>query len=141
MVLAQEQKRQIDARFRKASEFRLAAEDSYESKYWDTSASRAYYAMYHAAVALLMAHGHPEAQEWRSHETVINACIRVGTKRNKWLIGCVMQGEKDFASSFHELYNYREEADYKVNAVNQRKAKKSLDFVTNAQEVINRRLP
>ena len=126
---------------RKAGRFRSAAETAFDDKDYETCASRSYYAAFHAGTALLMAHGTPEAEQWRSHDTLINQCITLGTRRNKWLVALRLRGTGDFANSFRGLYNLRREADYDLAAVDRRRAKESLDFMIRFLEAVNERIP
>ena len=103
--------------------------------------SRCYYAAFHAGTALLMAHGKPEAEQWQSHDTLINQCITLGTRRNKWFVALRLRGAGDFANSFHRLYNLRREADYGLAAVDRRRAKEALVFVSEFLIAVNDRIP
>lgn len=126
---------------RKAGRFRVAAESAFEDQDYETCVSRCYYAAFHAAIAVLMAHGRPEAEQWESHDTVINQCITLGTKRNKWFVGLRLRGAKDFAQSFHRLYNLRLEADYRTAPIDRRRANEALHFVGEFLITVNERIP
>lgn len=126
---------------RKAGRFRAAAETAFEAQDYETCTSRCFYAAFHGATALLMANGRPEAEQWQSHETVINQCITLGTKRNKWLVTLRLRGAKDFANSIRGLYNLRLEADYGSTPVNRRRANRALTFMVDFLEAVNDRIP
>ena len=131
----------IDERMRKAGRFGGAAESAFELEDYETCASRCYYAAFHAATAILMARGRIEAEEWRSHDMVINECISLGTKRNKWFVGLRMRGSEDFPRSLHGLYNLRLEADYGSAPIERRRAKEALVFVGEFLIAVNDRIP
>jgi len=126
---------------RKAGRFRSAAEGALELEDYETCVSRCYYAAFHAATALLMAHGRPDAEGWRAHQTVIGECIRLGTRRNKWLVGVRMSGRKDFAASLRELYTLRLEADYSSGITDGRRAREAFDFAGEFLIAVNERVP
>jgi len=125
---------------RKAGRFRSAAESAFELEDYETCASRCYYAAFHAGTALLMAHGKPEADQW-THDMVMNQCITLGTRRNKWLVALRLKGAMDFANSFHRLYNLRLKADYGSAPIERRRAREALVFVTDFLIAVNDRIP
>lgn len=88
-----------------------------------------------------MAHGKPKAEEWRSHDTVINECITLGTKRNKWFVTLRMGRAKDFTGSVHGLYNLRLEADYGSASIDRRRANEALVFASGFLIAANERIP
>lgn len=139
--LPDEPQPRVDERMRKAGRFRSSAEGAFEDQDYETCASRSYYAAFHAATALLMAHGKPEAENWRSHNMVINECISLATKRNKWFVALRMGRAKDFASSFHRLYTSREEADYGSASIDRRRAREALRFMIELLVAVNERIP
>jgi len=131
----------IDARMRKAGRFGSAAQTAFDGKDYETCASRCYYAAFHAATALLMAHGRTEAEQWQTHDMVMNQCITLGTRRNKWLVALRLKGARDFANSFHGLYNRRLKADYGSEPIGRRRANEALVFVTDFLIAVNDRIP
>lgn len=139
--LSAEQKARLDGWIRKAHRFWNAAEIAYKARDYETCASRAYYSWYHAAVALLMAHGHPDAERWRSHRTVISKCVTLGTKRNKWFVKLQMPGAGGFAESAESLYNLRLGADYGLEAVDREPARSALVFVDKFRFAVNEHVP
>ena len=138
--LSEDQRAHIQARIDKAAEFRNAAEEAFEKGYYDTCVSRAYYAFYHAAVALLLAYGFPQAETSTSHEWIMTTCIYIGAKRNKWLVNVRMTGMKDFESSLRALHGHRVYADYNVKKSNRRTAKKVMDLTNELLVIINERV-
>jgi hypothetical protein len=88
-----------------------------------------------------MAHGRPDAEGWRAHQTVIAECTRLGTRRNKRLVALRMAGSRDFAASLRGLYTLRLEADYGSATMDRRRARQALDFVTELLFAINERIP
>ena len=139
--LPSELRARIEERMRKAGRFRSSAEGAFEDQDYETCASRSYYAAFHAATALLMAHGKPEAENWQSHNMVINECSSLGTKRNKWFVALRMGRSRDFTSSFHSLYTLRREADYVSASIDRPRARVALRFVIEFLVAVNERIP
>ena len=130
-----------EERIRKAARFKRAARAALERRDFETATSRCYYAAYHDAVALLMANGYPVADASTSHDYIINTCIHLGTRQNKWFTNLKMRGAKDFAESFRILYNFRLEADYSLTPMDRERARRALDFVDRFHQAANERMP
>jgi uncharacterized protein (UPF0332 family) len=62
----------------------------------ESALSRAYYAVLHAAIALLVAYGLPEAEGWKTHVQVLHTCARED-RRSAAIACCPPCSERDDA--------------------------------------------
>ena len=83
-------------------------------------ASRAYYATFHAAIALLLARTdyHPKGDEW-SHDQV-QAQLNTQLIRRRKLL------DAKWKATLLHLFNYRRSADYLPRGISQKKAEEAL---------------
>jgi hypothetical protein len=80
----------------------------------ESALSRAYYAVLHAAIALLVAYGLPEAEGWKTHVQVLNTCARED-RRYTWFHGIrLMRGTGGLQRSLAALHAQRDDADYDI---------------------------
>lgn len=99
---------------------------------FDSSVSRAYYTMFHAAVALLTQLGFPR-QSW-NHGGVMSTIDKQVVRKYHLL-------KPNEADWFREAYRLRCDADYKIQQITQEKAVKLIktaeEFVIKIREVID----
>lgn len=126
-------------RLRKAERFLDTAARALDGSDLDSCASRAYYAAFHACIAMLIVHIDLSAVRWK-HATVLSATVHEFAKRRKWLVGVKMRGAKSFSASLRRLHMVREMGDYEIDTVNERMARDSLAFAQALVEAIERRL-
>ena len=101
-------------RLRKADQFLGTAARALDECDLDSCASRAYYATFHACIAMLIVHVDPSADGWK-HATVLSATVREFAKRRKWLVGVRMREAKNFGLALMRLRTRREDADYQID--------------------------
>ncbi|MCP4549156.1 MAG: HEPN domain-containing protein [bacterium] len=104
--------------FAKASENIQAAEMLFESHMYNASANRAYYAAFHSAVAAL---AHAGIQLGRLKHDAVQARFNGELIRRRK----IYSGR--FKSYLPDLQAVRDDADYKLNPVSQKVAKRQLD--------------
>jgi uncharacterized protein (UPF0332 family) len=105
--------------------------------------SRAYYAVLHAAIALLVAYGLPEAEGWKTHVQVLNTCARED-RRYTWFHGIrFLRGTGGVQRSLAALHAQREDADYAIGKITPAGAQEALrfdrEFITRLEEKIGER--
>jgi uncharacterized protein (UPF0332 family) len=101
----------------------------------ESSLSRAYYAVLHAAIALLIAYGLPEAEEWKTHVQILNTCARED-RRYTWFHGIrFVGGTGGLQRSLAALHAQRDDADYAIGKITPTGAQEALRF---AREFIRR---
>jgi len=94
----------------------------------DSAVSRAYYAVLHAAKALLMIYGHPEVEGWKTHASMLNLLARED-RRFTWFRGIQpLSGERDLQRSLTALHAQRQDADYEVGEISAMVAQGALSF-------------
>ncbi len=120
-------------RLRKAKLFIQAAETCHRAGYYDSAASRCYYAVYRAAIAALQANGYLR-QSW-NHGTL----QRLFTQE---LIAEKGEYPEHFAEYLRICYDLRVDADYRDELVTEEESEDVLnyarEFVETVQEVLNR---
>ena len=132
----------MDARIVKAERYLNTAQLALERGDLDSCASRAYYAVFHACIALLSARGRTKRIEKASYQMVFSDFVNLTTKRNKWFVNLKdMAGSKDLHSSLHHLVSVREDGDYGIDIVTQNAAKQELQFAKALVEAVNERIP
>jgi uncharacterized protein (UPF0332 family) len=101
----------------------------------ESALSRAYYAMLHAAIALLVAYGLPEVEGWKIHVQVLNTCARED-RRYTWFHGIrFLRGAGGLQRSLAALHAQRDDADYDIGKITPTGAQEALRF---AREFIRR---
>ena len=124
------------------------AEKSLETAQWaldnndyDSCVSRAYYAVFHACLALLLAYGRPLSLERGSWTTIFNEFVRFTTRENSWFREIRDRaGSRDLHSSLLRLVSVREDADYRVGSVNLETARVEIQFARQIVEAVKERL-
>lgn len=110
----------------KAQESLRAAELCYNEKLYNSMASRAYYAMFQAAVVALEQAGHrPKGERW-SHEQLRSTFATELTRKRKLY-------PNYFATFLSEALEIRHQADYRAVAISERQARQLLKW---AREVV-----
>ena len=105
-------------RLEKAERFILAARRAFEMELWETSVSRAYYALYHAAAAVLELRKRLHRDRW-DHTKLLND-FREQFARPGFLFTI-----RD-AKALDQLLQERLSADYERTPFDRRRAEKSL---------------
>jgi uncharacterized protein (UPF0332 family) len=101
----------------------------------ESALSRAYYAVLHAAIALLVAYGLPEAEGWKTHVQVLHTCARED-RRYTWFYGIrFLRGTGGLQRSLAALHAQRDDADYDIGKTTPAGAQEALRF---AREFIRR---
>ena len=101
----------------------------------ESALSRAYYAVLHAGIALLVAYGLPEVTGWKTHAAILNTCARED-RRYTWFHGIrLLTGTRDLNRSLTILHAQREDADYELGKIGLIAAQEALRF---AREFIRR---
>lgn len=126
----------LEARMLKAGRFRAAAEEALDGGDFETCLSRAYYAVLHAAIVLLIHIGKPEAGNW-GRQQIFNEFVRLTTRRRAWLRSLRMLEKRDFAGSLDSLYNLREKADYGLIYPSRREAREAVNFCGRIVTFVN----
>ena len=120
----------VNQRLVKAHSFLDTAHKCVESRDWDTAASRAYYAVYHASAAFLEWHPSVPAKPsdyWHEKE------IRVGLARH---VSLKLRGGKKAHELFEELLSTRVAGDYRVGSLGSQRAVKSVKIATELIQAI-----
>jgi uncharacterized protein (UPF0332 family) len=95
----------------------------------ESALARAYYAVLHAAIALLVAYGLPEVEGWKTHAQILNTCARED-RCYTWFRGIrLLRGTKDLNRSLTILHAQREDADYELGKIGLIAAHEALRFV------------
>ena len=119
--------------FTKATENLTAADLCLQHGLRNASLNRAYYAMFHAAIAALIHHGIPKVGEMWKHDFVQSEFTRALIQRRKVFPGHL----KDALSKTVEK---RQVADYEPEFISERVARQTLQlaqqFVSQVKEVI-----
>jgi uncharacterized protein (UPF0332 family) len=106
----------------------------------DSAVSRAYYAVLHAAKAMLMIHGHPEVEDWKTHPQVLNTCAREN-RRYTWFQDVrPLTGERDLQRSLFVLHALRDDADYEVDKITPAGAREALRFARDFIRCVERKI-
>ncbi len=123
----------VENGLRKAQLFIQAAELCHQTGYYDSAASRCYYAVYRASIAALQANGYSR-ESW-NHGTL----QRLFTQK---LISEKGEYPDRFAEYLKVCYDLRVDADYEDELVTEEESKLVLncakEFVEAIQEVLNR---
>jgi hypothetical protein len=83
----------------------------------ESALSGPYYAVLHAAIALLVAYGLPEAEGWKTHAQILNTCARED-RRYTWFRGFrLLPGTGDLNRSLTTFHARREDADYELGKI------------------------
>jgi uncharacterized protein (UPF0332 family) len=119
----------------KAQESLNAAELCYEHKLYDSTASRAYYAMFQAAVVALESAGVlPDAEMWSHKGLQSKFALELVHRRKTY--------PRELTAMLSDGLNIRNTADYSDGSVSERMAGKSLrwahEFVGQVQKVSER---
>jgi uncharacterized protein (UPF0332 family) len=94
----------------------------------ESALSRAYYAVLHAAIALLVAYGLPEVEGWKTHVQVLNTCARED-RRYTWFHGIrFLRGTGGLQRSLAALHAQRDDADYDIGKITPTGAQEALRF-------------
>jgi uncharacterized protein (UPF0332 family) len=94
----------------------------------ESALSRAYYAVLHAAIAVLVAYGRPEVEGWKTHAQILNTCARED-RRYTWFRGIrLLRGTRDLNRSLTILHAQREDADYELGKIGLIAAQEALRF-------------
>ena len=118
-------------RLKKAESFIKDAELLFQNKRFDSCISRCYYAAYHAMVALLEKHG-IRSTKW-PHEFVLSEFGRQFIHKRKMF-------PRELAATVHDIYNERNEADYRTEQKSEKKAKRLLDKTKNLWNLIRKKV-
>lgn len=110
----------------KADENKNAAQLCIENDFYNACANRAYYSMYHAAIAILIARGFPPTQKQIDHNWVQSTFARELINRKKIFPGKI-------GKYLLDAQIIRNDADYDEASINKKKAKRQL---TRCQEFI-----
>jgi uncharacterized protein (UPF0332 family) len=101
----------------------------------ESALSRSYYAVLHAAIALLVAYGLPEVEGWKTHAQILNTCARED-RRYTWFRSIrLLRGTRDLNRSLTIFHAQREDADYELGKIGLIAAQEALRF---AREFIGR---
>ena len=120
----------VGQRLLKAHSFLATAEKCLETRDWESAASRAYYAAYHASAAFLEWHPNvPEkpSDEWREKE------IRTGLAR---YFAPKLRGKKRAHELFWELLGTRIAGDYRVGSLGSQRAVNSVKIAKELIQMI-----
>jgi uncharacterized protein (UPF0332 family) len=109
----------------------------------ESALSRSYYAVLHAAIALLVAYGLPEAEGWKTHVQVLNTCARED-RRYTWFRDIrLLRGMGGPQQSLAALHAQRDDADYDIGKITPAGAQEALrfarEFITRVEEKIRER--
>ena len=130
----------IAARIAKAERYLKTAKLALDEGDYDSCVSRAYYAVFHACIALLVCYVDKGAADWK-HLTIINNSISAFAKRRKWFVHLKdTSGSKSFAESLHNLRLAREDADYGVDVITKSRSQSALRFAGRFLQEAKRRL-
>ena len=110
----------------KADEYLVAAQLLLDNQHYESSVSRAYYAARYAAIHLLLARRVGWNPKWL-HDSIAEK-MREQERALKWLDPVIMTGQNDFYKSWLTLLKLRSRADYDLDSLNERIARRSLAF-------------
>jgi len=116
----------------KARQNLTVAEWCYQNEHYDACCNRAYYAMFHAAIAVLASEGITPTQDHINHSWVQSQFVSYFCNRNKIF--------PKFRNYLSDAQIRRNKADYQPERLNQRKAKQQLNWVNEFVPSILRRL-
>ncbi len=116
----------------KANQNIMAAQSCFDSGWYDACCNRAYYGMYHAAIAALSQEGIMPTTETIKHDWVQRHFVTYFCNRHKIF--------PHFRRFLVEAQQVRDTADYKTRLLNQRTAKQQLTRATDFVQSILRRL-
>lgn len=121
--------REIDANLERAEESIQAADDLLQGEYFDIAASRAYYAVFYAATALLLF----DEKKFNKHSGIISAIHRDFVKTGRL--------SKEMGKNLNWLFGLRNIGDYGVMVhVPKSDAEKAIaaarDFIKAAREIL-----
>ena len=111
----------------KADENLKAAQLCFENGFYNACANRAYYAMYHAAIAILMVKGFPPTQKQIDHGWIQSTFARELINRRK-----IFEGK--LKTYLPDCQNVRNDADYAGILISNKTAKRQ---VNKTSEFIN----
>ena len=103
----------------KAQRFLAAGQDAFRQGHWETSVSRAYYAVYHLVAAVLEARGPGPRRRW-NHAPLHKAFTEHFARRG------YLFSKKD-AGTLYGLMQERFAADYEDVSFTEKRARRSLD--------------
>jgi len=119
----------------KADENLKAAQLCFDSGFYNACANRAYYSVFHAAVAILIAKGFPPTQKHIDHGWVQSNFVGELINRRKIL-------QSKFKSYLQDAQMIRNDSDYKILLISQKIAKrqlsKSIELFTAIKEEIKK---
>jgi uncharacterized protein (UPF0332 family) len=118
----------------KADHYLEAAQILLERKHYDSSVSRAYYAVRYAAIHLFIIRKLGWTPHWQ-HETIASKMIEQA-HRLHWLRAARMAGQPDFGKSWLMLLKLRNEADYELSRMPTRSAERCLEFAQSVARII-----
>jgi len=122
----------VENGLRKAQLFIQAAELCHQAGYYDSAASRYYYAVYRASIAALQANGYLRPS-W-NHGTLRRLFNQLITEKGEY--------PDRFAEYLRVCYDLRVDADYENELVTEEESQVALnytkEFVEAVQEVLNR---
>lgn len=116
----------------KARQNLTVAEWCFEQGHFDACCNRAYYAMYHVAIAVLAAEGVTPSKSQIDHAWVQSQFVTHFCKRRK-----VFPQLKNYLS---DAQTWRNRADYRPEPLNQRKASQQMRWAREFVHTIARRL-
>lgn len=117
----------------KAQQNLIVAEWCYQNGHYDACCNRAYYAMYHAAIAALANEEITPSQDHIDHSWVQSHFVSYFCNRNKIF--------PKFRGYLVETQRRRNLADYKPDLLGQKKAKQQLNWAQEFVQSLLRRLP
>ena len=123
----------------KADRYLEAAQLLLDRRHYDSSVSRAYYAVRYAAIHLFLARRTGWNPKWL-HDSIAEKMKAQG-RNLPWLRSVVMSGQSDFYKSWLTLLKYRGDADYKLDEITERIAQRSLDFARLFVQVVKENQP
>ena len=110
----------------KADEYLAAAQLLLDNQHYASTVSRAYYAARYAAIHLFLARRVGWNPKWL-HDSIAEK-MKEQARRMNWLDPVVMSGHTDFYKSWLALLKLRNRADYALELLNERIARRSLAF-------------
>ena len=119
----------------KANENFKAAQLCFDNGFYNACANRTYYAMYHAAIAILIAKGFPPTQKQIDHGWVQSVFARELINRRKII-------PNSFKAYSSDAQIFRNNADYRDVMISQKMAnrqlRKSQEFIDKIDMELNR---
>jgi uncharacterized protein (UPF0332 family) len=123
----------------KAERYLATAQLLLELGDYESSLSRAYYAVRYTCLHFLQQEGMPVDRYWK-HHSVIGEVIQRARQR-QWLRALVISGQPTFARSLDKLLELREMADYDLSMARERDAQRALHFAQTLYGAVKENQP